>query len=210
MKKLLVVVIVITLPLITYFQYKNYRRFHPPVNYEYPLSDGIDMYYHDPSIVEEYYQKAVEISSYARKAWSNEGVDVRFPDTDDQTELTQAAYYNYLLSRLQQIEFQLTQSARLKSKGLNNEEVRLVESGVPEGLVKWIALKEQLVSLSEGSRGEEVWLLQTFLTKKGFEHTVDGVFGAATQTALQQFQEKNDLYPSGAMSDQTFAKLFLE
>ncbi|SNT34275.1 Putative peptidoglycan binding domain-containing protein [Ekhidna lutea] len=210
MKKLLIVVIVITLPLITFFQYKNYRRFHPPVNYEYALAENVDVNYHDPSMVEEYFSKSVEISAFARKAWSNESIDVRFPDENDQTALTQAAYYNQLLARLQHIETLLSQSADLKSRGFNNEDVKLVESGVPENLAKWMAQKDQLIGLSVGSRGEEVWLLQTYLENKGLDHTVDGVFGAATQSALRQFQQNNGLYPSGAMSERTFEKLFLE
>ena len=64
MKKLLIIVLIITLPLIAFFQYKGYRRFHPPVDYEYVISNEIDINYYDQGLVEEYYTKAIEVGSF--------------------------------------------------------------------------------------------------------------------------------------------------
>lgn len=209
MKKLLIAILVITLPLITFFQYKNYKRFHPPAEYEYTISDEIDSNYHNQALIDEYFQKSVEIGAFARKVWRNDGVDVRFPDENDPSQQTQALYYNQLLARLKKMEAILKNSSNLKAKGYGNEEVKHIESGVPESMLQWINQKNEMTSLAIGSTGEGVWLLQKYLVNEGLDHEIDGVFGIDTQEALRTFQINNDLYPSGSMSDKTFQKLFI-
>ena len=210
MKKLLILIIIITLPLIAFFQYKRYERFHPPVSYEYDINDSIDVNYHDHQFVKEYFANAVEISAYARQQWRNEGVDVRFPNQNSQTELTISKYYNDLVARTQWLEAKLVQSDRLKRKGYNNDDVKKIESGVSLKKMDWENDREQLVNLAIGSRGEHVWLLQRELDFKGYDHTLDGVFGVATEAGLAAFQQDNGLFPSGHMSERTFEALFLK
>lgn len=208
MKKLILLVLIITLPLLTYFQYEKYKKFHPPVDYEYEANEGIDVHYHDYALVEEYYGKIVEISAYARSKWSNEGIDVRFPDESSETELDIAAYYNQLLVRVKWIESRLIYSAKLKEKNLSNDQIILVESGTPVALAKLDSRKNELVDLKIGDVGEAVWLLQKQLVNKAKGQKTDGVFGIETQTALIEFQLANNLYSSGAMNESTFKVLF--
>lgn len=210
MKKLLLLVVIITLPLITYFQYQKYKRFNPPTDYEYIANKDIDTHYHDYALVEEYYTKVVEISAYARSKWANEGIDVRFPDEGSETEVNISKYYNEMLSRVKWIESKLVYSFELKKQGLGNKEIFLVESGTPINLVKLDNRKYELINLKIGDIGESVWLLQKQLVNRAAGHKTDGVFGVETQQALLDFQTTNDLYPSGAMNESTYKLLFIK
>lgn len=209
MKKLLVGIIIIGLPLIVFFQYKNYKRFNPPTSYEYKLSSEIDVNYHDASLVDEYYQKGVEVGSFARLRWRNESIDVRFPDQNSELELNAAKYYNQLLARVQLLETKLKYSSHLKSRGFSSEDVKAVESGIPVEEVKFVNDKASILSLKLGDRGRLVWELQKRLNSHGYEHQLDGVFGGATQNALVTFQNDNQLYPSGAMDIDVYNAIFL-
>lgn len=209
MKKLLFGIIIIGLPLIVFFQYKNYTRFNPPVDYEYTISTDIDANYHNQDLVSEYFSKAVEIGSFARLRWRNEAIDVRFPDQNSEVELNASKYYNRLVSRVQQIEQKLIQSANLKSKGLSNTDVLVVESGVPVAEVKFVNDRQAILNLKVGDRGRLVWELQKRLNSHGYEHEIDGVFGVATQNALVTFQNHNTLYPSGTMDIDVYNAIFL-
>lgn len=210
MKKLLWIIVIVTLPLIAFFQFKNYRRFHPPVAYEYSISDSIDVDYHDQQLVEEYYQKAIEIGAFARTQWSSNGVDVRFPDASRQAELNAANYWNQLLTRVALVEQKLKSSFMWKSKGYGNQEIQLLESGIKEDKLKYIDSKEAIMEIAFGDQSRYVWLVQKELIKRGYEHKLDGLFGIDTQNAILTFQQDQNLYPSGVIDNETFEKLFLE
>ena len=208
MKKLLIIVIVITLPLIAFFQYKEYKRFHPPVDYEYTLSDNIDLNYHDQTLVDEYYAKALEIGFFARMQWRNE-IDVRFPDIGNLEEVNSAKYYNRLLARTTQLENVLTNSLRLKTDGYTNDEIKQIESGVSPEMIKWTDNLEDILSISLGDLSQHVWNVQKELIAKGYEHRLDGLFGVETQSAIFSFQTDHDIFPTGLMNQETFDALFL-
>lgn len=207
MKKLLIVVVVITLPIITYFQYKNYVRFQAPSDYDYQATNEIDLNYYDQSLVEEYFEKKIEISSFSRRVWRNEGVDVLFPDTNVELELDYSNYYNTLLKRIEFLELKLNQSLQYKQKGFDNSQIQRLEQGISQAVIR----NEKFVGLegsSIGDEGETIWVLQKKLIEKGYEHTLDGVFGDETQLAVIKFQNDNELFPSGVVSRSTLELLF--
>ncbi len=209
MKKLFLVILIITLPLIGFFQYKNYRRFHPPVDYDYLIADEIDVNYHDQELVDEYYRKAIEIGSFARLNWSNNAIDVRFPDEGNQEAINASKYYNQLISRTKYLEDVLVASAKLKKEYLTNEQVKLIEAGFSKDEIEWMETKDQLTSISFGEQSEFVWRVQKQLIEKGYEHALDGLFGIDTQNAIISFQQDNNIYSSGLINEQTFELLFL-
>lgn len=208
MKKLLFVIVIVTLPLIAFFQYKEYRRFNPPTAYEYLVSSEIDVNYHDYSMVDEYYNKSVEVGAFARSKWRNEGIDVLYPDQEVQAEVNAAAHYNQMLSRIRNIEAKLIKSEGYKKDGFSNEEVQMIESGIPQDLVRYVS-DGGMMELTLGDRGQGVYLLQKKLITKGYDHNLDGVFGLDTQSAIRNFQSDNDLYTSGILDKITFVSLFL-
>lgn len=60
-----------------------------------------------------------------------------------------------------------------------------------------------------GSKGESVKTLQKKLNKFGYNLMVDGIFGAATENAVYDFQRRNNLTSDGIAGEKTLAKLDL-
>lgn len=210
MKKLLIIVVIIALPLIAFFQYQNYRRFHPPVQYDHVISDSVDVNYYDQELVDEYFTKAIEIGSFARIKWHNEGIDVRFPNQEDQAAVNAARYWNELVARVALLERQLIFSSLLKAQGLTNQEVQRVESGYTVANLEFLEDREGIQGIQVGDRSRFVWTVQKQLIAKGYEHALDGLFGEDTQNAITSFQQDQGIYPEGLINEETFELLFME
>lgn len=209
MKKLLLIIVIVTLPLIAFFQYQKYKKFNPPVAYVYAISDDVDINYHDQELVDEYFAKAVEFGSFARLKWRNEGIDVRFPDENDQEAINASKYWNRLAARLELLERKLESSQKLKAQGHNNQEVRLIESGFQPTQLPFLKDKENITGITPGEQSRFVWIVQERLINKGYEHVLDGLFGVDTQNAITSFQTDQGIYPAGLINDETFDLLFL-
>lgn len=61
--------------------------------------------------------------------------------------------------------------------------------------------------LKTGSSGSKVRELQELLNKQGYNLAVDGIYGAATKKAVQQYQKKNKLGVDGIVGEQTWNSL---
>lgn len=61
--------------------------------------------------------------------------------------------------------------------------------------------------VQRGDKGRDVRLAQEWLCYHGFATVIDGVFGAATETCVQAFQERRHLAVSGAVGADTQAML---
>ncbi len=71
--------------------------------------------------------------------------------------------------------------------------------------------KSDMKTIRTGSKGAEVKTLQTALNKAmGWVLTVDGVFGAKTETALKCFQKAKGLSVDGVAGAKTWSKLGFE
>lgn len=209
MKKLFFLIVVVTLPIIAYFNYKNYKRFNPPIGYELIISDSIDVNYHDPVLVHEYFNKAIEAGSFARMQWTNNEIDVRFPSATP-ASINAAKYYNQLVSRVGYLERLLLNSAELKAKGHTNDEIKLIESGISHDKMYWIENEEDILAISQGDMNEYVWNVQKFLISKGYEHKLDGLFGEDTKNAIVLFQNQHKLFPAGYITKETLSKFIQE
>lgn len=63
-------------------------------------------------------------------------------------------------------------------------------------------------TLSPGATGQQVKLLQQALNQLGYSvGTPDGNYGPATQSAVEKFQQANDLAVDGVVGEQTLAAL---
>ena len=67
--------------------------------------------------------------------------------------------------------------------------------------------KAAIRNLSQGSRGNLVWILQAGLIAKGFETTLDSIFGSRTATQVRAFQTANNLASDGIAGPNTFEAL---
>lgn len=75
-------------------------------------------------------------------------------------------------------------------------------------LVVLLPLAADAAVLKKGSKGDEVVTLQKKLKQWGYyDGAVDGVFGSATQKAVQYFQRKNGLTADGIVGTKTAAAL---
>ena len=64
-------------------------------------------------------------------------------------------------------------------------------------------------TVRQGSRGDDVRYLQMKLVTKLYPlGTIDGIFGARTDTAVRQFQRENGLVVDGIVGKNTWAKLY--
>ena len=61
--------------------------------------------------------------------------------------------------------------------------------------------------LSYGSSGVDVTELQKMLNQKGYKLDEDGIFGANTQKAVRDYQQKNNLSVDGVVGNNTWSAL---
>jgi len=208
MKKIIVTFIVLSLGLIAYFQYVQYRKFSPPQAYDYPIkSKNIDILYHDQALVKQYFEEAYRIGAFAREVWYKDQIDVRFAGQSRPQSLAAAQHYQHTLSRLKAIEMRLEQSYLLKEQGFDNEAIRFIEEkGIAPEQYELFRMFEGKI-LRFGEENAEVWHLQRLLNKKGYPVRIDGKFNEETRTAIKEFQEKIRHFPSGVAD--TFTLSFL-
>ncbi len=208
MKNLLYIVLIITLPLIGYFQYAKWSKFNPPNPYDYVVPDSIDVNYFDQETVKLYLETAFEIGSFARRMWRNEGIDVLYP-SDNEEALKAAAHYNQMKALATRLEGKLQFAYQLKQNGYNNQQVKsIIETGTTPEAYEREKLMTEMLNVSFGDVNGIVWRLQQQLNTKGYDTPVDGNFRVDTQVTLRQFQSDNGLFPSGALDKETYMKLF--
>ena len=202
MKRLLLIIAVIILAIIAYFEYQAYTRFNPPNDYSYVINDSIDTNYFNPLLLQQYYENVYELSAFARAKWANEGIDVLFPE-ENNTSKAAAKHYNNLLAMTAKLEDKLIFSASLKKQGYDNTDIQqIIEKGLS---LKTFDLmqKSNLIGLRIGDESQSVWDMQKIFIQMGYDIPKDGKFGIETESALKDFQTKNDLYASGVLDNTT-------
>ena len=118
MKRLLSIVIIIGIIAYITVQFLKDRRFNPPSDYDYPVSELIDKDYHDPMVVKQYYKTALEVGSYARSLWNNEKIDVRFPDKARKKSKEATEYWEQLNVTAKWLEDKLIKCQRAQRSRL--------------------------------------------------------------------------------------------
>ncbi len=204
MKQIIIFLLVIILAIIGYSQYKQYQRFSLK-NYEYEISDNIDLDYHDKSSLYKYYEAIEGVNTYIGSQWSLNRIDVRSPEDDDAETKLAVDTYSKKLAKVKYYEAQLEKSKALKNKGLSNDDIKLFENeGVTlndkqkaEADSKMKSMFSNNANLQLGEQNAFVYEIQKLLVKKGFDIPVDGVYKNITSNAILGFEEKNNLFPDG-------------
>lgn len=214
MKRLFYLVIIITLPIIVFFQFWNYRKFNPPTDYAYTVSQKIDPNYHDPEMVMRYYMTSKEVGNYARYIWKEHRIDVKFADSTDPEEKEFSQIYKSLVASAQFLEGKLEKSLEWKGKGKTNEDIVLLEQGIEQKPMKaqvspdpQANTKVNPILAQIGDNNATVREIQLTLVDKGFDIAVDGIFREETKTAVEAFQKKKKLSETGIVDIDTFIKL---
>lgn len=207
MKKIIIVLLSIILLIMGYNLYSRYKRFHSPGT-DYISNQKIDYNYYNQATLLSYYQAIEEANSYVKMAWANESVDVRNPNDDDNDTKAATSIYNKKLGTVQFYEDKLVQSAKMKSEGLSDNDVKsFEESGYKlkdynefikrKFLVDTFKSNPDKYSLKVGDYNSFIYELQKILVKKGHNIPIDGLFRSITLDAIYAFEKKNGLFPDG-------------
>lgn len=217
MKGIIIFLLVIIVSMLGYNQYQKYQRFHPKyVNYV--SQDTMDTNYYDQKVVMNYYEAIEALNGYVISQWSTNRIDVRNPEKDNSVTTFAVNEYQKKLGQVKYYEAILKQSAIYKTKGLSNEEIKalegnqLTEQALREYKEKqdFYVLFEKALSkktLSIGDQGPWVYELQKSLATAGYTIKIDGRFREETYNALQDFEDKNELYPDGVLDGLTLSTL---
>ena len=211
MKRILGIGVVIFLLIYGYSKYKEYQRFHPPSNYDYAISDQIDVNYHDQDVLARYYRQAEAIGQYARSVWASNKIDVLHVPQDDPEQQPFAEEYLRLKAEIAHLEQKLLQSARYKDQGFDNTDIRIIElSGISPQNYRFQKQFDNLgsVELKLRDKGQMVFLVQKKLAELGYELKQDGIFEQETHDIVAEFQEKQGLLPTGVVDALTFQKIY--
>lgn len=217
MKRLFYLVIIITLPLIAFFEIWSYYKHNVSADYDYEVNESIDPNYHNPEVVSRYYLNAKEVGNYARHIWKEHRVDVKMADMTDPEEKEFGRTYNSLIASAKHLENKLLKSAEQKEKGMSNEEIARWEKGMqssqPATPSQASASTSQLstdinpIIAQIGDNSATVREIQDRLYKKGNEIRIDGIFREETKQAVAAFQKKRKLPETGIVDIETFLKL---
>ncbi|WP_034060307.1 peptidoglycan-binding domain-containing protein [Lacinutrix jangbogonensis] len=207
MKKILLFILAVIILIFTYSEYKEYQRFHPK-NANIKPDEAIDVNYHNPETVYNYYGALEEANNYMQMQWSANGIDVRSPEDNDEETTLAISEYGRKVAELKYYKAVLEQSKTLKSKGLTNQDIKLFEAkgvSIADYNKAEATLKQKQIlldmmpqkTLFSQEKSAFVFEMQKLLVKNGYAIPVDGVYKNITSEALKSFEEKNNLFPDG-------------
>ena len=215
MKKIIIFLLVIIALLIGYGKYNQYKRYSSPeINYK--TDKNIDVSYHNQELLLNYYEAVEALDSYVMLQWSANKIDVRTPEDDDIETKVAVENYAKKLAKVHFYEAILENSTNLKEKGIDNKEIKFLET---EGVdlktykrkLKYEKIKNLFnsnVKLYNGEKNAIIYEVQKELNRKGDTITVDGVYRIETFNAIKAFEEKNNLLADGYLDDLTLELMF--
>jgi len=207
MKQIIITLLVVIFLLLGYNLYSDYKRFHSPGS-DYVSSQKIDLNYYDSATLQNYYQAIEDANGYVKMAWTNNDVDVRNPEDDDDATKAVVSGYTKKLGIVKLYENKLVQSAKMKSEGLTDKDVIAFEESGFKGkdynefikrkfLMEAFKSNPEKYSLKVGDYSSFVYELQKILVKKGYNIPIDGLFRDITLKAVGAFEQKNGLFADG-------------
>ncbi|MBC2582413.1 L,D-transpeptidase [Clostridium sp. DJ247] len=100
-----------------------------------------------------------------------------------------------------------SQSKQNTSNTKANNTLEKDQSKVSDNKKNELAKEKVQINLKLGDNGEKVTELQTKLNKFGYKLTTDGKFGASTDFAVRNFQQKLNILSDGIAGQETLNKL---
>lgn len=202
MKAIIIVLLAIIVAILGYNFYTSWHRFHPP-NYHYTPTVEVPENHADKSLLLAYYEAVEKLNGYVITQWSANSIDVRNPEDDD--DATNAAVLTYAskLATVKYYEGQLTAT-----------EVKKTTSKTPSEKEKRKKLIEKMFYANQndnafklGEKNALIFEVQRILIEKGETVSHDGLYRIETQTALKNFEAKNNLFPDGKLDALTLDAL---
>jgi len=209
MKRLVYLVLLIGIPLIAWFQYVKYKKFHPPTDYTYPIHDSIDVHYHDPAVVQLYFEKAVACKTFARYCWRKHRIDVLTPDIDNPNSKELVDQYHALVATAQHLERKLLASTYMKAQGYSNQQIAQWEqSGLSQQSWQIREILGPSGVILYGEDGPGIWKIQRRLNDLGYDIRIDGIFDQETLDALNQYQISKEMKPTLGIDQRILIQMF--
>jgi Putative peptidoglycan binding domain len=210
MKKIALPVLVLILSIIVIWQFRQLRRLSPPDDYEYAFRQDIDMDYHNPRLVADYYETGYSIGTFAREAWRTHGIDVRHPDGDWALSRNAGQRYDRLRAVADTMGMRLARSLAFKKQGLNNEDIRTIEARGATAEQVRVQKHFHATQILRGDKSPAVTVLQGKLLAKGYTIPHDGYYWTETEQAVMDFQQKNKLAATGVADLETLHLLIAQ
>jgi hypothetical protein len=203
MKKIALPIIVLILSIVVIWQYRQLQRLSPPEDYEYKFREDIDLDYHTPRHVADYFDTGYMVGTFAREAWRTHGIDVRHPDGDAVLDRNAALRYNHLRATADSLGMRLSRSLAWKKQGMNNHDIQAIES--QGNTAEQIRVRKQIgaLEMKRGDQSPAVARLQAKLLASGYIIPQDGYFWTETEQAVRDFQQKNKLAATGIADIET-------
>ena len=215
MKQLIIFLLLVIAGILAYSMYNTHTRYNSP-KVDYEATSEIDLEYYNQGAVQEYYAEVEDLNAFVMMQWTANSIDVRTPEDDDAETQNAVKKYTEKLGRVRYLETKLSKSKSLKDKGLTNASIQKLEktglssADYVDHIRRASALKsfDATKNIYFGQKNPLVYEIQRQLKKQGFDIKVDGSYQAETQTAIKQFEEKNNLYVDGILDQTTIAVLF--
>ncbi len=203
MKAIIIFLLAIIVAIMGYNFYYTWQRFHPP-NYHYTAQVQVPKNHPNKSLLLNYQEAVEKLNGYVITQWSANNIDVRNPEDDD--DATKAAVQEYA-SKLATVTYfenqlmvdELKEKKEQENLSAEHQRKRLIEK------MFYINPLENEFKLGEESA--LIYEVQRILIEKGATIQQDGLYQLATQTALKDFEEKNNLFPDGKLDALTLSAL---
>jgi len=189
-------------------KYENISRF------DYLPKDSIDYNYYDQVALRTYLDNCTKLTDIAKTLWLKNDIDISKDTKGSGEAQSRINHYKALLKYTKILETKLYESKELKEQGLDNVVIaEIMDKGITPGAVEnekdkmaaYDFLKGKNTSPKSGKT--EIWEMQKLLNENDYNLSINGVFDAATDSALFDFQRTNNIYPSHVCDDITLKKL---
>ncbi|MEJ6792526.1 MAG: hypothetical protein QNK89_07295 [Lacinutrix sp.] len=127
MKKILLFILAVIVLMFAYSEYKEHQRFHPN-NANIPVSNTIDLNYHNPEIVSNYYNALEAANNFMQMQWSANQIDVRSPEKVNEETTYAVLEYGKKVAIINLYKAILERSKGLKADGLTNDDIKIFET----------------------------------------------------------------------------------
>ena len=214
LRTLLTLGLLVLIAVFVYRKYQEHNRYDHISRLDYLPYENIDYNFYDQPVVQAYLNNCNRLTDMRKATWLTDGVDIQNAKEGYGEVQSKINQYKSLLSYTKVLESKLIESKDLKDQGLTNDMIEMIlDKGITIGAVenerdKMAAcdfLKGK--NVSAGSKPTEIWELQKLLNSNDYKISINGVFSGATDSALVDFQNSNNLYPSHVCDDITLRKL---
>ena len=209
-----IVLLIALASLYGYHRYHVHKQYENISRFDYMSKDSIDYNYYDQAVLQDYLDNCTKLTGIAKKLWLKDGIDITKTQQGYGEIQSRINQYNNLLRYNKVLEDKLVQSQDMKDQGLTNEDIEIIlDKDITPGAVENEKDKMAAYDFLKGknvsavSKKNEIWELQKLLNASDYNLSINGVFDASTDSALLDFQNANNLYPSHTCDDLTLRKL---